>query len=471
MTDQTLEPTSPLLPALIALPFAALMGLGWQTWIPWPAILVGVLIVWGFRRFPNTAQYAPYSSVFAALAVFLAPLSGSLSLGGTDVLSPEGLFLVSRLGTYFVAFALMYLLGSTLDGVQSGSRWAWLGPLIVFVAQPNAVGALGGLGLAVLGALEGRGKRQGDPVRSRGAFAAIGLAGILMLVLTVPWGGPGGLIQLEGQSATNLEQTNTPAASTTEPEASPRTPRQTQPLRGFLPPQAPFMILNTVILAFLIGYLILALRERAFKRQGRNNLADLIPIVAAVVFALLVYLYGASSWLNGSSTATGNSLNDLGNLNGANRAGRGSQATAPNAPLPADENPWLTAILAVLAAGVLLWRILRQRATQLEAPALEPASDELERRIQATHRVRAAYRAFLELAGSAGVPRANSETPQEFADRVSAKYTEAHAPAHTLTRLYEPVRYGQLSDESGALEAETALETLRGILKDTMVNA
>jgi Domain of unknown function (DUF4129) len=79
--------------------------------------------------------------------------------------------------------------------------------------------------------------------------------------------------------------------------------------------------------------------------------------------------------------------------------------------------------------------------------------------------VREAYRAFLNLCARNGLNRLESETPLEFARRLSETHPFAVQPATTLTALYEPVRYGGLSDLTGARAAEQALMALRGLLQ------
>ena len=89
------------------------------------------------------------------------------------------------------------------------------------------------------------------------------------------------------------------------------------------------------------------------------------------------------------------------------------------------------------------------------------SNSNFEKQIQATNRVREAYRVFLELCHSNGIRRANDQTPLEFAAWVGTLAPDSSLDVQNLTKLYEPVRYGQMSDETGALEAERIVAALK----------
>jgi hypothetical protein len=75
--------------------------------------------------------------------------------------------------------------------------------------------------------------------------------------------------------------------------------------------------------------------------------------------------------------------------------------------------------------------------------------------------VREAYRSFLELCKTQNIRRSTDQTSLEFAGWVGTLSPNSSHDVLALTRLYEPVRYGQLSHETGALEAERLLSEIK----------
>ena len=119
-------------------------------------------------------------------------------------------------------------------------------------------------------------------------------------------------------------------------------------------------------------------------------------------------------------------------------------------------------LLIVLAAAYWAYRISRDRS-KLELPE-EPETQHslsLEARVRASNRVREAYKQFLEHCQSLGIGRFAAQTSLEFARAVAQNQTVAGGDVLALTKLYEPVRYGQFSDESAALEAERLIARLK----------
>jgi hypothetical protein len=220
-----------------------------------------------------------------------------------------------------------------------------------------------------------------------------------------------------------------------------------------------------VVMLLILGMVLLRMRIEA--RPGKpSSWSDLMPILAAFVLA--------ASLLAWSVIGRSGGLGDASNSSSAGSAVQNGQSnwnTLQNGAeqLPSrDAGPVWPLLVSVLMVGLtgayVLWKLraLRDESSTLPEPA---ASEPSRNRIEATNRVRAAYRAFLVLTTQAGLPKSEAETPLEFADRVVARTPEAHEAARRLTHRYEPVRYGQLSDTDGALEAEAALKELRGILE------
>ncbi|WP_456446148.1 DUF4129 domain-containing protein, partial [Oceanithermus sp.] len=124
-----------------------------------------------------------------------------------------------------------------------------------------------------------------------------------------------------------------------------------------------------------------------------------------------------------------------------------------------------TLALALLIVGLAfaLWKLLRSRAHEAEDPLAGGAG--VRRRTERhAGRVRAAYRAFL-LAMRPRLPRATSETPHEYAQRIAVREPALAEAVWGLTRLYEPVRYGGLADEAEAAAAEAWLQRIKAELE------
>jgi Domain of unknown function (DUF4129) len=123
-------------------------------------------------------------------------------------------------------------------------------------------------------------------------------------------------------------------------------------------------------------------------------------------------------------------------------------------------------LLIVLLAAYWAYRITRETPGNSipEEPEISTNSS-LVTQIQATNRVRAAYRAFLEHCQTLDIRRSNFQTSLEFAAWLGTQFPDSSRDVLALSKLYEPVRYGQLSDETGALEAERLLQAIKSNLE------
>jgi Domain of unknown function (DUF4129) len=228
-----------------------------------------------------------------------------------------------------------------------------------------------------------------------------------------------------------------------------------------------FTVINLAMLTVLVCLTILTLRYRAKDRGEVSRWEDSLPLVAATILGLMVLLYGASAPAGGSGIEGQIAGQQSGPQRSSTNLGPNSSSAAETASRPA-ESPWPTVILALLTMASIAWVMLRNsgRFVRLESKPfedlviLEPEA--------ATNRVREAYRAFLVLCTSNGLVRLESETPLEFAQRLGQRQVSALEHASTLTRLYEPVRYGGVSDSDGASAAERALIALRNILQPSI---
>ena len=459
MTEVALEPVPALSKAILALPLGVIAALAWSDWVLMPAIVIGVLIVFAFRQHPRTNRYAAYSSIYAAVLVFAFP-------------PWVGFWFLERLQMFFVALLLAHLIGLAFDGARAGSFWAWLAPLLLFVIQPSALGLAMVLGFALLGALERRQLRLGTWSQSRLGLVLMASFGLLVALVLFPLPRPNAWP--EGQT---LKQTVNKPRKVDTPEQNPRDEsKQPKPVEQATNPQLPtppnvlevfgrsFTVINWAMLTVLVCLSILTFRYRSKDRAEVSRWEDSLPLVAAAILGLMVLLYGASAPAGGSSSEGGN----VGQISGLKRSTTDpnqSSSSAENVtPRPA-ENPWPTVILALLTVASIAWVMLRNsgRSIRIESnPSEDLARLEPE---AATHRVREAYRAFLALCTRNGLVRLESETPLEFAQRLGQRQALAMDFASELTRLYEPVRYGGVSDSAGAQAAERALVALKSVLK------
>ena len=451
MTEDVLEPLPPLSKALLALPFGMIAAFAWTDWIRWPAILCGVMIVFAFRRNARTLRYAAYSSIYAAVLVFAIP-------------PWQGFWFLERLQMFFVALVLTHLIGFAFEGARDGSYWAWLAPLIVFALQPSALGLLAVLGLGLLGALELRQKRLGQWSQSRGGLVVLAVFAGLVLVFSLPLPKVG-LFLTSSTSGTPVKATNLKPES--QARASTELPVAKQDPSSFTPPNVlamfnrSFMVIQVAMLTVLVCVIIIVLRFRSKDRAETSRWEDVLPLVAAAILGLAILIYGASAPGGGAASESGQNQSGNGVSRQVNSSDPGQVSDAPAANL---DNPWPTAILALVSAAVIAWVMLRN-SRRFVVQTINAASEISLEPEAATNRVREAYRAFLNLCARHGLNRLESETPLEFAQRLSETHPVAVQPATILTALYEPVRYGGLSDLTGARAAEQALVSLRGLLQ------
>jgi Domain of unknown function (DUF4129) len=453
MTEDKLEPLPPLSKAMLVLLFGLIAALAWTDWVLWPAIVLGVMIVFAFRRNARTLRYAAYSSIYAAVLVFAIP-------------PWQGFWFLERLQMFFVLLALTHLIGLALDGAREGSFWAWLAPLIVFALQPSALGLLAVFGLGLLGALEQRQKRLGQWSQSRAGLLVLAIFAGLVLVLSLPLPKVGS-IPVSSTSGTLIK------AETVKPESESRAStastaiKKREPSNPMLPDvlavfNRSYMVIQVAMLTVLVCVIIIVFRFKSKDRAVTSRWEDLLPLFAAAILGLAILVYGVSAPGGGAGSETG--PNQSGNGSSTRTSSPQSDPWSNFFSAGAD-NPWPTVIFALATAAAIAWVMLRNSRLFVEREVLVTASETSLEPEAATNRVREAYRAFLNLCSKIGLNRLESETPLEFAHRLSETHPFAVQPATTLTSLYEPVRYGGLSDMTGARAAEQALVALREMLQ------
>jgi Domain of unknown function (DUF4129) len=453
MTEDVLEPVSPLSKALVALPFGMIVALAWTEWVLWPAIVLGVMIVFAFRRNARTLRYAVYSSIYAAVLVFAIP-------------PWQGFWFLERLQMFFVALALTHLVGLAFDGTRDGSFWAWLAPLIVFVLQPSAFGLMAVFGLGLLGALEQRQKRLGRWSQSRAGMMVLAVFAGLVLVFSLPLpkvglypatstsGIPVKAVTIKPEEGA---QSSTAATAIKKPE--PSSPMLPDVLAVF---NRSYMVIQVAMLTVLVCVIIIVLRFRSKDRAETSRWEDVLPLVAAAILGLAILIYGA--YAPSGSAASESSQNQSGN--GLSRQVNSSDSSkSGDSSITGPDNPWPTVIFALVTAAAIAWVMLRNSRLFVDHDSIIEPSKISPEPEAATNRVREAYRAFLNLCARNGLNRLESETPLEFAQRLSEMHPVAVQPANVLTTLYEPVRYGGRSDLTGARAAEQAFAAFRRLLQ------
>ena len=219
-------------------------------------------------------------------------------------------------------------------------------------------------------------------------------------------------------------------------------------------------VASLVLLGILLRVLWLVLRSPG-ERSRLSRRAVVLAVL--VVFAALFWAVGYGLLFRGEGVG---GTPPVPVLPGAPEPAAGG-GSAPGAP-PGPALVWpgrvlggawalgvLMLVLLTLGLGYLLLRMMRTGGADDvsrpvgRAPARAPSA-------RHAGRVRAAYRAFLRRMRPL-LPKRGSETPQEYARRITAHRPDLARAVWALTRLYEPVRYGGLADEAEAAQAEVWL--------------
>ncbi len=438
--------------------FTALIASGWLNWLPLGVVVAAVILPFLIRRNAKTQLFAPWASVYAGASAFLMlPLNFSN--------------LLERLSWMALGILLAFLIGLAFEGIKDRNHFAWLAGLILLILNPSAVGVIGVLGLCVLGALHARAARirVGVQFQNRSGMIALAILGLTIAAFSVLLSRPAGFQFSDAtMPVSNPKPNPKPKTTDTSPETTSsgrsRVQKSQTPDSGL---QTALLLANFGLLLVMMGLLFVLLRNRTQTAKGRRKaeLSELIPLIGAfiVVLALFVWASTPPPRLEGAKTAS--------EIQSATQnPSRGKPISPPETKLEQANrsNPILTVVmfLIVLAAAYWAYRITRMKLenASLEEPELEGNSSQ-DAKVQATNRVREAYKVFLELCNIQNVRRGSDQTPLEFATWVGTISPNSSVNVVTLTKLYEPVRYGQLSDETGALEAERIVNTLKQHLK------
>jgi Domain of unknown function (DUF4129) len=443
---------------LWVLVFTALIGFGWLNWLPPGVVFAAVLLPFLIRRNVKMQPFAQWASVYAGVSAFLIlPLNFSN--------------LLERLSWMVMGLVLAFLIGLAFDGIQERNHFAWLAGLILLILNPSATGVIGVLGLCVLGALHARASRIRVAVQfqNRSGMIVLAILGLTITAFSVLLTRPTGFQFTDAPISVSKPKTSTKPKATNSNLETINSGRSS--VQKIQPPdsglQNVLLLANFALLLVMMALLFALLRNqtRTVKGHRKPDFSELIPLFGAFLILLALFIWASTPppRLEGRKTPS--------EIQSANQnPTRGKPTNPPKSKLEQTgrTNPIVTVfmLLIVLAAAYWAYRITREKTGNpiQEEPEMSSNSS-LEKQIQATNRVREAYRVFLELCGVQGVRRASDQTSLEFAALVGTLAPDSSTEILSLTKLYEPVRYGQLSDESGALEAERIVAVLKNNFK------
>jgi Domain of unknown function (DUF4129) len=444
----------------LALALLLLAASTWSPWLPWPAWVAAAVIPWLARMLAGARPYAPFASVYAGLAVLVSPRSLVLN----SIRDP----MLALVIAFFATFALGYALGLAFDGVRSGSRWAWLAPLIVLAPNPNALGVLAVLALGALGELERQREYSNDrALLEPRALMALSVTAFVIMVFSLFLPKPVAWISL---TETAVEQTapkvdQAPSEPAPTPDAvTPRPRRPAQSPIGNIPGLD--IVMGFFLMAYLVVLMIIIRQARVQKRQWfrREQLWDLMPLIASAIFVIALQLLYLQVPPGSVTQAVRDARRGAALEPSQNEALVPPEAALPTAPTRDSTIP-LAMLAVLLALSAWAWWRFRSRALPQSSP-LEPIQEaSSEPSAFAANRIRMAYKRFLEQCERVDSPRVSSETPLEFAARFSNLHVNARANVERLTELYEAVRYGGLALVERAEEAEGISERINAQLQ------
>ena len=238
-----------------------------------------------------------------------------------------------------------------------------------------------------------------------------------------------------------------------------------------------WMVLGTILLVLLLvnhkGLLAQAVAER---RRGRGRRRDAV-IAGAVGFALLAL------FVRWTSNEGGRSQTIFGRLvPGSSRAGLNAPEAAPGYEPEFATGPVLI-VLGLLATAIAMWAIAyraRRRSLppmpELLIPTLtellDETLDDLRGERDPRRAVIAAYARMERALAAYGLPRAPSEAPGEYLQRIFADLEVSRRAVSRLTALFAWAKFsGHDVAPEMKHDAIEALETVRNELRATEILA
>ena len=436
----------------VLLPFAVLGLLPW-----WVCLSLSAALVLG-RLGEDARSVAVLLVLLGAVAVSLPLLFGT----GADRLVHSG--------TLFAQAATVGLLAlASARALDDGQRWGFLAPVAGLLLFPSAGGLLALL-LAALGTGGADGRTRlwiGRTPLTRAlgpVLAAALLASGVALLFGPVFPAPPATVTAPAVAVPGRPVTPAPPRPSSPP-ASGRT--QTTPLPAATGlPGDPLLLRPLIPVTALLIVLccILLLQHTRLKRaERRSTWADYAALVGLLGALFMLGVLGAGARPGG---LLGGPAPAPAGLPGGKVAPVAQQAARhlPDWVSPLLNIGMVVATLFFAVAAVYLYRALK--AQQKEIATASPAAGTLPGTspLPALHRVRLAWRGLEAALAGAGLARLQSETPEEFAARVSGQLPGAAADLHTLTRLYLPVRYGGELSEQDAETAEASAAGVRDVL-------
>ena len=452
--------------------------LSWQPWLSvlLPFAAIGLLPWWVCLALCAALALSRLSDELNSIGALLTLLAAvAVSLPLLFGAAPDRLL---TSGTLFAQAAVVGLLAlASLRALEIGLRRGLLLPAAALLLFPSPLGlpALLLTALSLSGADSRPRLRLESPSRARtlvlvlGAALALVGAGVLMGRIF-----PAAPVQT-GTTPANvsvpksaLPSQSPPTAAQTGSRARPRTAPQTAPL-----PEDQSLLLRPLVplTGLLIVVCILLVFQRLRRKQlaGRNHWTEYVAALALLGTLFMVGVLGAGAgpggFLNLSPPAA-----EVATGGRAIQTADTDTKSAPAWIVPLLNAGIIFATLFFAAAAVYLYRTLRAERGGLEgvlsaAPGTGGTSP-----LPPLHRVRLAWRGLEGVLAGAGLARAESETPEEYAGRLCVLLPAAAADLHTLTRLYLPVRYGGVLSEQGATQAEASAERIRLVLAQTVLD-
>ncbi|WP_188964098.1 DUF4129 domain-containing protein [Deinococcus aquiradiocola] len=443
----------------VLLPFVALGALPWT-------VCLALSVALAVSRVNEDAEALGGALVLLAATAATLPV-----LFGT---SPDRL---PRAGEWFVAGALLG--GAALWSMRRmavGERRALLPGLLVLLVWPSVPGLLAFV-LSALGMGGGRGsvtrslwpaRRVTGPVLV--LLAVVGVAGALLAGVL-----PGPPPALSAGSTVRLPPA--PAGARTQAAPQERAPapitraaRSGGAARRPMPEELPLLRALVPVSGLLAAVCLVLLTQRARVKRGgrRSTWLDAAALLGLLGALLMVGVYGAGTRSGTLAAPPGAQAGQdpAGRAHTREQASAGQDGAARLNPAVLLMNVGIVASAVFLAAATLyllhdahLNRASRSSAVPDGMPAGGSAPP-----LPPLHRVRLAWRALEDALGEVGLPRLPSETPHEYARRVTVRHPDLSGPLSTLAALYAPVRYGGQLSERDAGTAEEAVSAVRHAL-------
>ncbi len=447
---------------------------------------------------PGTAWVAPLGALLAACAVsghaplWMVPVWAVVM--GWWALEPRrritvfapavllALLPVGRLVPDLLGASAVYAqvalagLAAALSLAQLDDQGAWVGLValvVAFALAPTPLALVGLVGAALLRAHVAQRGLQVQTTRRVWLWLAGGVAVLALVSLALPQAPSVGRRPAAPEAATTSRvpqgapnvRPSLGAAPATGQAAAPVNPSDQILSLVVLERLMPFALPLMAVL--MLVTVVMMLRER--KRRGEEplRLHEFVMLAAILVGLFMILLYFGLRGAGGLPSGVG--------ADGARPATSLLTAVMDQLSRLLPEHTkrqilsavgWLAVgslalfVVLVLAGVVLLWRQRGRGGTG----ALTPRAEAAPTVASAEHRVRRAYREWLALLAGVGLVRAETETPQEFLARLRAVRPDLLNDSDLITSLYEPVRYGAQTDESGAQAAERALARVRAAL-------